>query len=316
MIAKMLSTLFRAITLSLALAGIISCSSGMNSVPEFDAQRSFDYLAKQVEFGPRVPGTEAWKSCREYYVEHFKSLGLKVDSQAFDFLDPYSGKKIPLVNVIVKIEGENSKDIGILLMAHYDSRPRTDYPSSPELANQPIMGANDGASGAAVLMELANLLSQNKPPRNIELVLVDGEDWGETGDNDYYLLGSREFARMGVRNKYQFVIVIDMVGDADQQFYREVFSQEFHPDLNDMVWNTARELGVMTFVDSTVHTVLDDHIALATSGVPAIDIIDFDYKYWHTDSDLVSKCSLESLQNVGKVLLHICYNPSIWPKKK
>ncbi|HEX2897851.1 MAG TPA: M28 family peptidase [candidate division Zixibacteria bacterium] len=316
MIAKMKSIFFRVCILSLSGSVISSCSEEVKSIPEFNPPRAFEYLMKQVEFGPRVPGTEAWKNCRAYYVEHFKSLGLKVDSQAFEFLDPFSARQIPLVNVIAKIEGESSKELGILLMAHYDSRPRTDFPSNPEMANQPISGANDGASGAAVLMEMANHLSQNKPPYNIELVLVDGEDWGETGDNDYYLLGSREFARGGIRNKYQFAIVIDLVGDSDQQIYREVFSQDFHPELNNLVWNTARELGVTTFIDSTVHMVLDDHASLATSGVPAIDIIDFDYKYWHTDSDLVGKCSAQSLGNVGKVLLHICYNPSIWPKKK
>lgn len=316
MIEKMKSIVRQLSILGLTGMAIISCSKEIKSIPEFDSQRAFEYLVKQVEFGPRVPGTEAWKNCRAYYVEHYKNLGLPVDSQAFEFLDPYSGKNVPLVNVIVKIEGVDSKEPGILFVAHYDSRPRTDFPSSLELASLPISGANDGASGAAVLMEIAYLLSQKKPPRNIDLVMVDGEDWGETGDNDYYLLGSREFAKRGIRNKYQFGIVIDMVGDSDQQIYREVFSQDFHPELNDMVWNTARELGITTFVDSTVHMVLDDHASLATSGVPAIDIIDFDYKYWHTDSDLVSKCSAASLENVGKVLLHICYNPSIWPKKK
>jgi hypothetical protein len=296
---------------------ILFCSCGENdNTPQFDSSRSFEYLVKQVEFGPRVPGTEAWRSCRNYYVEHFRKLGITVDSQAFQFTDPYSGRQIPLVNVIARVEGEDREALGILLMAHYDTRPRTDFPSSPEIANQPIAGANDGASGAAVLMELANLLASARPPKNIELVLVDGEDWGKTGDNDYYLLGSKEFARRGVRNKFQFGLVIDLIGDSDQQIYREVFSQTFHPDLNDMIWNSAYELGVKSFVDSTVHTVLDDHVSLATSGLPAVNIIDFNYRYWHTDSDLVEKCSPASLENVGKILAHICYNPSIWPKKK
>ena len=239
-----------------------------------------------------------------------------IDSQAFEFTDPYSRTEIPLVNIIVRIEGANPEKLGIILMAHYDSRPRTDFPSSPELANLPIQGANDGASGVAVLMELADLLKQTKPPQNIDIVLVDGEDWGKQGDNKFYLLGSQEFARRGVRDKYRFGIVIDMVGDSNQQFYREDFSEEYFPELNDMIWNTAKNLGVSTFVDSTVHMVLDDHISLATGGVPAVVIIDFDYPYWHTDMDTPDKCSPKSLANVGKVLTHICYNPDIWPKKK
>ncbi len=112
-------------------------------------------MKKQVEFGPRVPGTEPWRNCRNYYYEFFSALGVTTDSQAFEFTDPYSGKNIPLVNVIASIKGVDSETPGIILMAHYDSRPRTDFPSKPELSNQPIMGANDGASGVAVLMELA-----------------------------------------------------------------------------------------------------------------------------------------------------------------
>jgi Zn-dependent M28 family amino/carboxypeptidase len=315
MIVKMYSMRRSVLLVTFGVSLIVSCSEN-HDAPEFNGERAFEYLKKQVEFGPRVPGTEPSRNCRNYFYEHFSALGITVDSQAFDFPDPYSGKVIPLVNVITRIEGTDSEKPGIILMAHYDSRPRTDFPGNPAMADQPIPGANDGASGVAVLLELAGLLKQVNPPRNIDLVLVDGEDWGEQGDDDFYLLGSREFARSGVRDKYHFGIVIDMVGDSNQQFYREVFSQDFYPELNDMIWSTAKQLGVATFVDSTVHTVLDDHISLATGGVPAVDIIDFDYPFWHTDMDTVDKCSSKSLENVGKVLAHICYNPDIWPKKK
>ena len=160
---------------------------------------------------------------------------------------------------------------------------------------------------------MAKLLSENQPPFNVDIVLVDGEDWGKTGDNDYYLLGSREFARRGIRGKYRFAIVVDLVGDTDQQFYRETFAENFHSQLNDMIWNTAKKLGIDTFIDSTRYTILDDHISLATSGVPSSVIIDFDYPHWHTDRDTPDKCSPKSLENVGKVLIEICYNPSLWP---
>ncbi len=293
-----------------------SCIDKKSVQPKFEGERAYQYLVKQVEFGPRVPGTESSRECRNYYYEYFKNLGVPADSQASEFTDPYSGRSIPLVNVIARIEGIDSNQPGILLMAHYDTRPRTDFPGAPELADRPITGANDGASGVAVLMELTNLLVQTKPPQNVDVALVDGEDWGETGDTDYYLLGSKEFARQGVRGNYRFAIVIDMVGDSSQQLYRESFSQRFYKDLNDMIWKTAGELGVATFIDSTVHMVLDDHISLAASGIPAVVIIDFDYPFWHTDRDTIDKCSPQSLENVGKVLTHICYNPDKWPKKK
>ena len=301
-----------AIAVSLIMS--MSCTAELKP-PKFDAARAFSYLTAQVNFGPRVPGTEANKNCRTYFYQFFQNLKIPCDSQTFEFDDPYSGKKVPLVNVIPRIKGKDSLSLGILLMAHYDSRPRTDYPSSPEFADEPLVGANDGASGAAVLMELANLLAENQPPRNIDFAFVDGEDWGEIGDNAYYLLGSKEFARRGVRNKYKFAIVVDMVGDSDQQICRETFSQEFHPKLNNMIWETAARLEISTFLDSTTHTILDDHISMATSGVPAVVIIDFDYPYWHTELDTVDKCSPQSLENVGRVLAQICYNPEIWPTK-
>lgn len=294
----------------------LSCNEKPVEAPKFDSSSAFEYLVKQVEFGPRVPGSKGWQDCKEYISNHFAELGLEPKFQEFEFFDPYSKTQLPLVNIIASIEGTSAKPERILLMAHWDSRPRTDYPTRPNISDRPIPGANDGASGVAVLMELANMLAENRPKHSVDLVLVDGEDWGKSGDNEYYLLGSSEFARRGIRGKYRFGIVIDLVGDKSQQFYREVFSEEHYPELNDMIWNAAGELGISTFIDTTRHTVLDDHISLVTSGVPAVDIIDFDYQWWHTDQDTVDKCSPESLENIGKLLAHIIYNPQLWPTKR
>lgn len=309
-------TFFATLLIVAGLVSLSACNNAETIISQFDSDRAFDILVKQVEFGPRVPGSESSKNCRNYFYEYFGELGIIADSQAFKFLDPYSKDSIPLVNVLAKIPGTNTKENGIVLLAHYDSRPRTDYPKDKKLAENPIAGANDGASGVAVLLELAKNLSEEPPPYNVELVLLDGEDWGKIGQNDYYLLGSKEFARRGIRGKYRFAIVIDMIGDSGQQIYRELFSESFHKDLNDMIWGTAAKLGITTFIDSTMHTVLDDHVSLATSGVPAVDLIDFDYPFWHTEFDTPDKCSPQSLANVGRILSHICYNPSIWPKKK
>jgi len=291
------------------------CAGSPPEPPTFDAARSYDYLVQQVEFGPRVPGSEAAADCRAWYYDHFSQLGLEVDSQPFVYLDPYSGNNLNMVNVIVSIRRPEQEDQrGILLLAHYDSRPRTDYATDPALKDQPIDGANDGASGVAVLMELANLLVETPPPGNVDLVLVDGEDWGKVGDLQNYMLGSREFARRGIRDRYMFCLVIDMIGDADQQIYREVLSDTYHQGLNDMVWGVAARLGVTTFRDSVKYHIYDDHLEINGAGVPAIDIIDFDYPYWHTEFDTPDKCSPEALDNVGRVLLEIIYKPSLWPK--
>ncbi len=293
----------------------LSCSGGDITPPQFDGEAAFIHLGNQVAFGPRVPGTQASKDTREYIYTHLERCGLNIDSQAVSFLDPYTQTDTPLVNVIgsyVVTEGEPA----ILIAAHYDSRPRTDYPTDLALADNPIAGANDGASGVALLLELASVFLKKPPPVNVDLVFVDAEDWGKSGDPDHYLIGSREYGRSGIRDKYFFGIVVDLIGDADQQIFREVFTQKYYPALNDMIWQTAAKLDITTFVDTIRHTVLDDHLSFSTSGVPTALIIDFDYPYWHTDLDLVDKCSSASLENVGRVITEIIYRPSLWPKMK
>lgn len=292
-----------------------ACTAERRNLPNFDGDRAFKLLTKQVSFGPRVPGSPASLNCRDFFYRYFDSIGVAVDSQLTSFLDPYSRKSIPLVNVMASIEGSSPDEDGILLMAHYDSRPRTDFPSNPALRDQPIAGANDGASGVAVLMELAALAAAVQPPRNIEFVFVDGEDWGRAGDLDFYMLGSREYARIVEADKYCFGIVLDMVGDKDLQFYREGYSERFAKPVVDMVWKTASELGYGQFKDSIKYTIQDDHLSLNVAGVSTIDIIDFDYPYWHTENDTPDKCSPRSLEAVGDVMIHVIYNPSRWPPK-
>ncbi|HWR82408.1 MAG TPA: M28 family peptidase [Candidatus Deferrimicrobium sp.] len=299
----------------MALSVAASCAREDISVPTFDGQRAYRYLCEQVAFGPRVPGGLASANCRAYFRQHFVPAGASIDSQSFSFFDLDSGAAIPMVNLIATFRGSQSHAPGIVLMAHYDSRPRTDYAGDPALLNRPIDGANDGASGAAVLMELANLFTKTPPPCDVDLVLVDGEDWGKAGNTDHYLLGSREFSRRGIRGRYRFGIIIDMVGDSSQQIYREAYSEVSARSLNDAVWGCAARLGVASFRDSVKHSVIDDHLSLISSGVPAVDIIDFDYPYWHTENDTPDKCSPTALANVGRVLAELIYNPSLWPKQ-
>ena len=281
--------------------------------PAFDGSRAYGYLQQQTSFGPRVPGTAAAGQCLEYMMRHFRALAREVDTQSFALQDPYSDRLIPMVNVIARFRGLEAGTDPILLVAHWDSRPRTDYPSDQSRSAEPILGANDGASGVAVLMELANLFSNRPPASEVVILLVDGEDWGKSGDLGYYLLGSKHFASRGIRGQYRFGIVIDMIGDKDQQIYREGFSNEYYLPLNDMIWNAARELGIVTFHDSVKYTVDDDHLPISAAGVPTVDLIDFDYVYWHTDRDTPDKCSAEALSNVGRVLAEIAYNRSLWP---
>lgn len=309
---------FRIFLSGLAIA-IISggCSDAVRQAPQFNQDRAFAYLVQQVEFGPRVPGSEASASCRNYFYEHFRSLDMTVDSQVFIFPDPYSGKEIRMVNVLASYSPPEPTGDRLLLLAHYDSRPRTDMSKDTAMRNLPIDGANDGASGVAVLMELANLVAEEHPGVAVDFLFTDGEDWGKSGDTEYYLLGAREFARrMAGRREYRFGILLDMVGDKNQMIYREGYSERFVPQLNDMIFKVAADLGVSTFVDSVRHTVIDDHLPLNTVGIPTANLIDFDYPYWHTEFDTADKCSAESLKNVGRVVAHILYNKGLWPKMK
>lgn len=293
---------------------VLTFGCGRRVTPEFDANRAYTYLKEQVAFGPRVPGSAVSAACRDYYVRHFRSAGLTVDSQKVSFRDPYSGDSIPLVNIIARHPGSGRDPDRILLAAHYDSRPRTDNAVDTARRSEPIAGANDGASGVAILLEIANILESNSSEAAVDLVLLDGEDWGRVSDLDYYSLGARAFARTGLRDRYRFGIVLDMVGDADQQIYRETYSEQFQKPLNDMVWGAAKTLQIATFVDSTRHEVIDDHLSLNLGGVPSIVIIDFDYPHWHTENDTPDKCSAQALGNVGRIVTHILYNRSIWPK--
>lgn len=303
------------LTLFILLASLFgSCSGGANQPPEFDGDRAMAKLELQAAYGPRVPGTEAWRVCQKMIIKSLSGSGLGVDSQLFDYDDPYSDQILPLKNLIGSYRGAGD-DTPILMVAHYDSRPRTDYHSDPARVNDSLVGANDGASGVAVLLELARMVGTDQPEVNVDFLFVDCEDWGKPGDSDNYLIGSRYFASHdgNIRGQYRFAIILDMVGSKTGKFYREGYSEQFNPELNDMVWSAAAQLEVSNFVDSLKQGILDDHMSINVGGVPAIDIIDLDYRYWHTEQDLADKCSAETLKNVGRVMAYILYNESLWP---
>ncbi len=312
----MKKTTFTLLYLLIGCFVMTSCQSNSYiTPPKFNAQRAFEYLEKQVAFGPRVPGSTASAECRDFFYTIFDSLEIPVDSQAFVFFDLYSQTNIPMVNVVASYVA-NPDFPTIVLMAHYDSRPRTDYPTDKSLLNKPIDGASDGASGVATLLELAHMFTQQAPSLNVDFVFVDGEDWGKSGDIQFYMLGSKEFARKGIRGKYKFGIVLDMIGDKDLTIYREQYSENSNKELNDIIFETAAKLQVDGFIDSVKYAISDDHLSLITAGIPSVDLIDFDYKYWHTEFDTPENCSAESLESVGRVVAEILYNKSLWQRTK
>ncbi len=282
---------------------LLSCGTAP-SVPRFDPGRAYDLLLLQTALGPRDPGSSGWMRFQEVLATFFDSLELDYDTQPFTYDDYLRGDTIPMVNWIIRINP--GKDDRILIGAHYDCRPRADYAADTARRDEPILGANDGASGTAVLMHLAELMRAAPPRVGVDLVLFDGEDYGPPGRNEQYLLGSTHFASHH-QGSYRFGIIIDMIGDRDLAIYREEFSERYAKEINDMIWEASARLQVPAFIDSIKHAVIDDHLSLISGGIPTVDLIDFDYPYWHTHEDTPDKCDPASLDAVGRVLLDIIY---------
>lgn len=282
--------------------------SGPQSIPAFSGQRAFEVLLKQTSFGPRNPNSPGHRDCLDYLTATLRAAADEVRLQNFTHTG-YRAEILHLTNVIASFRPGLADRL--LLCAHWDTRPRADQDSvNPE---KPILGANDGASGVAVLVELAGLLKSQAPSIGVDLALFDGEDYGTEGDNDNYLLGSRHFAATKPPDYLpRFGILLDMVGDTYLELPREGYSVRYAPDVVDLVWNTARGLGIGQFVGDVGSEIIDDHLPLNEGGIRTIDIIDFNYpdasnRYWHTHQDTPEHCSPQSLEAVGAVLTRVIY---------
>ncbi|MCL5429059.1 MAG: M28 family peptidase [Chloroflexi bacterium] len=255
----------------------------------FDGYRALEDVEYQVTLGPRIPGSVAHEQAVTWVAQSLRSTGWQVDIQETERL----GK--PIQNIIAK-RGDGQP--WLILGAHYDSRMLADQDPDPRGRDEPVSGANDGASGVAVLLELARVLPRNLD-KQIWLVFFDAEDNGRIEGWDW-ILGSRAFVE-SLNNYPDGVVIVDMIGDMDLQIYLEANSDE---NLRQQIWQQAAELGHSDiFIDDVKHSMLDDHTPFLELGIPAVDIIDFDYPYWHTRADTLDKVSAESLQVVGETLL-------------
>lgn len=277
-------------------------------IPAFSGARAFRSLVAQTTFGPRNPGSPGHSACRDYLIGEMKKYADDVRLQEFDHTG-YQGERFRLTNIIASF-APGSQD-RILLCAHWDTRPRAENDTDKSRRNEPIIGANDGASGVAVLIELASLFRQSRPPIGVDLVLLDGEDYGKEGDIDSYLLGARYFASHQPPD-YRFGVLLDMVGDKFLDIPKEQNSMKYAPDVMETIWNTARALGYPQFVDEAGETMTDDHLPLNEAGIKTVDLIDFDYpdptnRFWHSHQDVPENCSAESLEAVGTVLTHVVF---------
>ncbi|MFQ5400721.1 MAG: M28 family peptidase [Anaerolineae bacterium] len=264
------------------------------AVPQltFDGEHAFAYLEAQMALGPRWPGSPGHTAVRDYIISQLSGLGWEVEEQPFD----YQG--FPASNIIARAN-QGQGDV-IILGAHYDTRRIADQTPGAVEAELPVPGAVDGASGVAVLLELARTLDLDAIPREVWLAFFDVEDNGRGGIPGWDYIAGSAYMAANLAATPEAVVVVDMIGDADQQLFHEGNSD---PALRQLLWNTAAELGYGdVFVPSIRYTMIDDHLPFARRGIPAVDIIDFDYPYWHTVEDTADKASAASLMRVGHTL--------------
>ena len=272
--------------------------------PSFDADRAFGFLKAQCDFGPRPPHTAAHEKCKDYILQQLTPYVDKVDTQIFPYRDAARGVRLSLTNIIGVINPDAKRKI--VLFTHWDTRPTADQELDEADKKKPIVGADDGASGTAVLLELARQFHDKKPNIGVVLLFVDGEDWGP-GDDKMYL-GAKYFAAHPGPYKPDYALLLDMIGDDHLEVHREVTSQKLHPELCDKVWNAAAALGDgAQFPNDTKYQITDDHDSFNAAGIPAIDLIDFDYAYWHTLGDTPEHCRPESLKVTGEVVSSVVY---------
>ncbi len=266
----------------------------------FNAEEAFDLLKAQVELGPRNPGSKGHAACLEWMRRLLEESGARVELHPFTVKDPYGKGMLHLTNLRASFLPDAKRRVA--LAAHWDTRPRADRQPGGAV-DQPIPGANDGASGVAVLLQIARMLGRHRPAElGVDLLFFDGEDYGREGDTGYYLLGSRRFVHDFPSYRPQALILVDMVGGRDLTIPMEGNSLRYANDLTLTIFSRAAQMGLPAFTAEPGPTLLDDHVPFLSMGIPACDLIDFDYPQWHTLQDDVPACSPKSLGQLGSLL--------------
>jgi hypothetical protein len=289
-----------------------------------DGERAYGYLKAICAIGPRPAGSEANTRQRNLVAGHFKKYGAQVREQPFRARDPRTGAAVAMANLIGSWFPDRTERV--VIAAHYDTRPFPDRDPRPDRQRDPFIGANDGASGVALLMEIAHHLNDLPTPWGVDLVLLDGEElvYGSNAAIEDYFLGAKHFGRTykaerrGGKNPSRYVagMVLDMVGDRDLKIEQEEHSLQLAGRLVREVWSVAQRLEATSFRNQVGSGVYDDHLALNDAGIPTIDIIDFDYPQWHTADDLPEYCSGASLAEVGRVVTGWLTLPKAPTKKR
>lgn len=289
--------------------------------PNFDEDSAYSFVEKQVSFGSRVPNTAAHIACGNYLVKKLKNYGADVIEQKVK-LQTYDGISLDARNIIGVYNPANEKRV--LLYAHWDSRPFADHDKNKYKRSQPIDGANDGASGVGVLLEIARHLKNYPINIGIDIIFFDAEDWGQPiyennyVEGDWYCLGSQYWANNPHIPNYsaQYGILLDMVGAKDATFYREGYSDEYASDIVDKIWHTASLIGCdHYFIDESGGYIIDDNFYVnKLNGTPSVNIIYYSTEtshgfgdFWHTHNDNINVIDKATLKAVGQTVMEVLY---------
>ena len=280
--------------------------------PAFEADSALAHIHTQCAFGPRVPGTPAHQQCAAWLQAQLAHWCDTVHVQHAQ-VTTFDGTRLDITNLVGTFNPTATQRL--LIVAHWDSRPWADEDPDPARWRDPVMGANDAASGVAVMLELARLMHDRHPTVGVDLLMTDAEDWGQEGDDDSWALGTQHWAEHPHVPGYApaFGILLDMVGAKGARFAPEYFSTQFAPSAVRLVWDTAREAGYgSSFVTGDGGAVTDDHIPINRAGIPCIDIIDMRgtgfFEAWHTTHDAPQVIDPATLKAVGQTLAQLIYN--------
>lgn len=320
-VPPLLRMLGTSLFLLLAATGCDTVERFRGAKTAFSGDSALAYAQVQVDFGPRVPGTEGHRRAGDWIVAQMRARADSVEVQSWTHVTQ-SGVSLPMRNIIARIRPDAAQRV--LFLAHWDTRPTADSDRNLGARQRPIPGANDGASGVGLLVALADALKKTPPSVGVDLLFVDGEDygafeaWEDTTKNKDVLIGSRHFANtMPSTYRPMYGVLFDMIGDRSLQIYQESHSVSAAPEVVARVWTAAKELGYGTYFIAEVRgPVTDDHLPLIRKGLRVIDVIDYDYcsdggtncgfderNLHHTMQDTMDKLSARSLQIVGDVAL-------------
>ncbi len=329
--------LSKASIVCLTIALLCSCGTGKKQkklavsttdhatvvVPTFSADSAYHFIEQQVQFGPRVPNSQAHKKCAQYLGNTLSRLGAEVTYQRTQLV-AYDGTLLDAVNIIGSYKPECKKRVA--LFSHWDSRPYADHDPDKSKHRTPILGANDGASGVGALLEMARHFQQQSPTIGVDIIFLDAEDYGAPADykkerkDTYWCLGSQYWARIPHKDRYnaRFGILLDMVGGPNATFYKEYFSLQYAKKYTEKIWAAGKSLGYSKFfISEEGGAVTDDHVFInQIAEIPTVDIIPYQPNckhsgfgaHWHTIKDDMSWIDKTTLQAVGQTVMHVVYH--------